>query len=748
MQRFAHLSHTYAVLTALTVVTASPAVSQGWIEIERPRDQVIPVGPVARVASRVQVRLNDRIARVEVEERFRNGGGMVAEGSYLYPLAGGAAFQDFSLWMGDQELRGEMLDAAKAQGIYNEIVRRRKDPALLTLAGHGLVRAQVFPIQPGETRKVALRYTQLLTRAGDALRFRYPLGERGPASFAFSLTVENAGRFGTPYSPTHQLDVRRTGGGIEVTLDGGAAGNGGGSAGDVEILVPLQRGLVSGSVLTHAPAGEDGYFMLLLAPSAAEIADALPRDVTLVVDVSGSMSGTKMDQARSALRQTLGTLAPADRFRVIAFSSTVREFRPGFTRATPAEVADVQRFVDGLTAEGGTNISGALDAALTGGNDGEGRRFGGDGNRLSIVLFITDGLPSIGEQMPDRIAASAAAHRDKRRIFTVGLGHDVNTYLLDRLAAEGHGSAEYVAPNANVEEALGSLAAKIRHPALLDLRIDDAPVSFSELTPARLPDLFHGEELVVFGRYRGRGSGAVALSGERNGRRERFTVEGEFAGTTHDNDFIPRLWASRRIGDLTRQIRLEGSTALIEQVRDLGLRYGILTEYTSYLVQEPEALARTASPRRQDERDGEARPVAPAAQTGSSAFERARTSAKLREAKSLAQADEVQRRAEAEFNAGGPSSAARTVAGRVFVRRGGVWTDATHRDSVQVTVVAPFSDAYFALVRALPELAAWLRAGDEVLVAGRRASIRIAPSGVTTWRTGELQRLTAAFRGA
>ena len=736
MQRLAQLARIVSALTIVTVPTASPALCQGWIEIERPRERVAPTGPITRTASAVQVRLSDRIARVEVEERFRNDGVVVAEGSYLYPLAGEAVFQNFSLWMGEQELRGEMLDASKARGIYEEIVRRRKDPALLTLAGHSLVRAQVFPIQPGETRKVALRYTQLVTRAGDALRFRYALGERGPGALAFSLTVDDAERFGIPYSPTHRLESRRQGDRIEVTVaDGGT--------GDIEIFVPLRQGLLSTSLLTHAPAGDDGYFMLLLAPGAPDAGAVLARDVTMVVDVSGSMSGAKMEQARAALRQTLGTLGRDDRFRLIAFASAVREFRGGFTAATPADIASAERFVDGLVPEGGTNIAGALEAALLP-NRGDRER-----GRLEIVLFITDGLPSIGEQMPDRIAAAAAAGRGERRIFTVGIGHDVNTYLLDRLASEGRGSAEYVAPGASVETALGTLASKIRHPALLDLRIDRAPVDLVELAPARLPDLFAGEELVVFGRYRRSGSGSVEFSGERNGRRERFAVSGPFGMHQQDNDFIPRLWAARRIGDLTRQIRLEGgSPALIDQVRDLGLRYGILTEYTSYLVQEPEAVAAGPVPLREDRWRAQNAPAAPAAQTGAVAFERAEASARMREVRSLADADAVSRRATERLGSAGPGPATRTVAGRIFVERGGIWTDALHRDSLQVTVVAPYSDAYFALVRALPELGPWLRAGHDVLIAGRRGSIRIGATGISSWRSGELERVAAAFRGA
>src|SRR5688572_18940045 len=310
-----------AVLTAVTAFPASTALCQGWIEIERPRERTVPTGPVTRTASSVQVRLTDRIARVEVEERFRNEGGVIAEGSYLYPLAGEAVFQNFSLWMGDQELRGEMLDADKARGIYDAIVRRRKDPALLTLAGHGLVRAQVFPIQPGETRKVALRYTQLLTRQGDALRLRYALGLRG-ADSATELRIEIArgDPYATPYSPTHTIDSRTEGGRLAITVAPGTAG-------DVELFLPLRRPVAGATLLSHAVAGEDGYFMLLLAPGPVGRAPAVPRDLTLVVDVSGSMSGTKLEQAKAALQQALGTLGSDDRFRVIAFSGTVRSFR-------------------------------------------------------------------------------------------------------------------------------------------------------------------------------------------------------------------------------------------------------------------------------------------------------------------------------------------------------------------------------------------------------------------------------------
>jgi Ca-activated chloride channel family protein len=722
----------YRYLTLAAVFLAAsitPAWAQGWVEIENPRQPGLPT-TVTRVSSQVRTTVEGRVARFEVEEQFRNTGGGIAEGSYLYPLPGEAVFQNFSLWMGDQEVRGEMMNAEQARGIYETIVRKLRDPALLTLAGHGLVRAQVFPIQPGETRKVVLRYTQLLDRSGDALRLRYAVGQRGSSSLAFRIAVTRPDEYGVPFSPTHHLNTQRINNRLEVTLDPDASG-------DLELFLPLQQGLVGTSVVTHAPLGEDGYYMLLLSPPQTEQAAVVPRDLSFVIDVSGSMSGEKLDQAKSALLQALGTLGAGDRFRLIAFSNWVRPFREGFTPATPENLQAARGFVNQLVAEGGTNIAGALDAVL-GATVSE--------ERLPIILFLTDGLPSVGEQAPDRIAASASARIGRARIFTVGLGHDVNTYLLDRLAREGRGTAEYVAPGANVEVAIGNLVGKIRRPALVNLRITNAPVDLRDGYPGVLPDLFYGEELVVFGRYRGHGTGQVVVEGERNGRRERFTATADFPSSENGNDFVPRLWASRRIGELTRQIRLEGASQnLIDQVRELGLRYGILTEYTSYLVQEPTLAVR---PELRDDQLLRGGAAAAPAQTGVRAFESAKASAQLSGATNLAAADAVadHRLSELESKDGGP--AVRRVGGRLFAQRGSVWTDAAHRDSLPVVTVAPFSDAYFALARALPEVVPCLTAGDEVLIAGKKVSIKITAAGARTLPASDLATLVRSFRGA
>ena len=281
-----------AVAGPLALLGASSLAAQGWIEPVRIPD---PRGPIEKVRSSAQVTITGRVARVTVEEWFRNNGGVVAEGTYHYPLPGEAVFSNYSLWQGDTELRGEMMDAQQARTIYENIVRARKDPALIELVDNGLIRARVFPIAAGETRKITLRYTQVLDRVGDAWRLRYA-GGRDTIPRAFHVTADSAGRLGDPYSPTHGITTRRHGDALDIRLTEGRW------RGDVEIFFPLSRGLVGLSLLPHRPVGEDGFFMLLLAPGRGAEDRALPRDVVAVLDISAYRSPVARESQTFALQ--------------------------------------------------------------------------------------------------------------------------------------------------------------------------------------------------------------------------------------------------------------------------------------------------------------------------------------------------------------------------------------------------------------------------------------------------------------
>ncbi len=730
------------ILTLIILLLPIPAAAQGWIEppiLPRP----LPIGQhVERLRTSVTVRITDRVARVEVEEWFRNSGGGLAEGDYIYPLPGEAVFSDFSLFQGEEELRGETMDATRARAIYEAIVRRHRDPALIELTGHGLVRARVFPFGPGETRNVTLRYTQVLDRTGDALRFRYIAGSRrtpattvrpfpAPAdrdgvATTFTIVAERGSRFAEPFSPTHPLRTSREGDRLIVRPVGELHGS-------FEVFLPFDRPGAGITLATHRVDQEDGYFMLALSPGQVQEAPA-PRDIVVVVDVSGSMSGEKMEQARQALHQLLGTLSERDRFRLISFSNRVESHRSDWTGVTRSTVEDARAWVNRLAASGGTNIAGALDETF---------RIGSEEGRLHLVIFITDGLPTVGETDPDRIAARVEASRGEARIFAFGVGYDLHTYLLERVAVAGRGTVDYVEPGQDVEAAVGALAMRIRHPVLVDLRFGGSPVRLTDLQPSRLPDLYAGQDLVVFGRYESMGrdvTGDVAIAGGRNGRTERFTATAEFPAQAASGAYIPGLWAARKVGELMRTIRVEGATPeRVAEVRDLALRYGLLTEYTSYLVQEPGSNVANQRPSPLF-----AASVAPASVTGEAAVDAAKTASVRREARSLADLAAAESRAGGQ---GGVGDNVRTVAGRSFRLESGVWMDAAHSGRMGVQVLEPFSQAYFEVLARLPELHSYWSAFESVTVAGSRVSIRVAAGGRSTMTTAEIERLIADFRG-
>jgi Ca-activated chloride channel family protein len=722
-----------------------------------------------------------RVARVEVEEEFRNNAHRLMEGDYLYPIPAGAVFTEFSLFMGEQELKGEMLPADRARGIYEEIVRRKKDPALIELVGHGLLRARVFPIAPGETRRVILRYTQILGRDGHLVRLRYPRvvgmfdsGEEpaprslsgrpqveaqttiaGPGAVApFNLTIDvtGAGRFATPYSPTHAIEVREPREG-ELRI---SYGDRDAAPRDFELFLPLREDAVGASVVTHAPDGEPGFYMMVISPPAVAETVAIPRDLTLVLDVSGSMAGDKIIQARAALDQMLANLGAGDRFRVIAFSSAVRQFRSEWSDASRAQVRAARDWLAGVPADGSTNIQAALQEAL---------RPAASAGRMAQVVFLTDGRPTVGETAVERIVGGAQALLDDERLFAFGVGHDVNTYLLDSLAEHGRGTVGYVAPGTDVEEAVSSLTRKITRPALTDLRIVEAPVMLEDGYPQALPDLFFGEDLLLFGRYRGDGGGELLLEGSRAGRVERLRFTVEFAGRENGNAFIPKLWAARKAGALTAQVRLHGANPeLVEEIRQLGLRYGILTEYTAYLVEEPGMTLDDATLQEVMDR-ARRQEVAADAQVGAVAFRRADRDQKAQRVASVQAAEEAQAsyaKAPATVAAasllvdartGGAAGregnealegATRHVVDRLFVMRAGVWTDLRF-GSQRLVQVAPFSDAYFELLARLPGLKPFLALGERVIIAGEGIAIELSADGADQWPAGELAAVAAAF---
>ena len=667
---------------------------------------------IVRTQRDVSAWLDGRVVRYEISEQFVNRGARVGEANYLFPLPEGAAFRDLKLSINGRMVSGETLDASQARGVYEEIVRRLRDPGLVEWMGSGLLRARIFPIAPGEVKKVVVSYEAVVPREGDALRIDYrgrtvgrldtrTEGRTGArmdgAMDSFTLTYPRGGDLGDAYSPTNSLNARDSSKYRVVRVLG--------DAGNVTLLVPLRRADHAAiSVLTNAARDDDGFAMITIS-LPIEHATPSPRDVTFVLDVSGSMSGQKIEQARAAGKELLSTLRPQDRFRLIDFSSEVHEFRDGFVNATRETIAAATRYLDALTAGGGTNIAGALDDALCPDNGAQ-----TDDGRLAVVLFVTDGMPTVGERDADAIAERAARERGDRRVFTFGLGADVNSALLEQLALEGRGTAQFVRPDEDVERAVGIVADRLVDPVATDLRVrvDGDGVQLRDVMPAMPVDLFAGQDLVVLARYRGTGAGRVVVEGKSHGHDVQWTSDATFPRDTRDNGFVPRLWAAQRIGYLSAEKRKNGpSQKLDDEIRALGERYGIPTEFTAYLVREPVDASMPANV-----------PAPPPA--GEMSFEAARMASTQRSAKSLAVLDSL-----SAVTGGANVIVARTVNGHTFTLREGRWVDNGLTDSMRVVRVEIFSKSYFSLLDRIPELRAMAALGDRVVMAGRTVAIEV-----------------------
>lgn len=743
-----------SILVILASAGTVPALAaQGWI-VPRPCGLGIPspdvrVQPIVRdcspnivrTRSDVRVELADHVLRYEVEERFVNRGGTLGEADYLFPLPTNAAFQNLALSIDGELVAGETMNAGEARNIYESIVRARRDPALVEWMGHGLLHARIFPLEPGREKTVVVRFQSVAPREGDALRIDYFRGGapgttnvRDGGRTSFTLSYRQSSDFGAPYSPTHQLDVADREGRRVVDVRGDAR--------DVTLLVPVRaHNEAAITALNYAPGNEDGFTLLSVTPPAERRTDAISRDVTLVLDVSGSMNGRKIEQARAAGHQLLSTLRESDRFRLIDFSSDVRTFRDDFVAATPANIREATRYLDALDASGSTNIEGALREAL---------RPAVVRGRLPVILFVTDGEPTVGDTRPEHLAAMATdanAHADEpRRIFTFGLGSDVNVGLLEQLALEGRGTSQFVRPDESVERMVGIVANRLVGPVLtgVRVRVDGSDVRLSRMLPGESTDIFADRDLSLVARYTGHGRARIVVEGRRGTTPVTWTSTVDFPDRERENSFVARLWATQRVGYLSAEKRKNGgSSELDAEIRSLGERYGIPTEFTSYLVQEPQPVPiRTALMGAGGARQTAAAP----AMASTQAFEMAKAASAQRAVTSVAMVDSLAN-VSGGFGRGDKDAAAtmRRVDGRTFTLTGGVWTDSRYLPGIQTTTVKPYSKAYFDIVQQLPELKQVFALGGRLIVVGKASAIRLDDSGVSELSPAALASLTRTW---
>ncbi len=542
------------------------------------------LGPLAIRSHRVTVGIHERVAETRVVQVFRNQTDRVLEGTYVFPLPPGASVSGFAMTVNGRRVEGSVLEANEARTIYEGIVARMRDPGLVEYMGGNLFRARVFPIPASGDQTVELRFTQTVDYQGSTIHYRYPLRTAGPQArtmedFTLSATLESSAPIRAVYSPTHRIDTTRRN--ARQATVGFELGNAVLDR-DFDLYYTVADSDVGMSVLTHREQGEDGYFLMMLAPrSESTDREVIGKDILFVCDTSGSMAGEKMANARLALRAWVNRLNPDDTFNVLRFSTDVESFSEASVNASPENRARAIRFIDGFEASGGTAISPALTQAL----DVPVRR-----GAPRTIVFLTDGMPTVGETNTTAIIRAAAERNAGRaQIFTFGLGDDVNTTFLDLLAQQNRGSADYARSGAEMATLLEGFYNRIAFPMLADLRLALRGADAFDVYPRDLGTLYRGGQLVVTGRYRTAGAANVALTATVAAQEAPRTFEWPVTLPAREegNGFIPRVWATRKVGYLLDEIRLRGENPEVrESVVQLARRFGIVTPYTSYLVTE------------------------------------------------------------------------------------------------------------------------------------------------------------------
>ena len=668
---------------------------------------------------RVTVDIQNQVAVTHVDQVFYNPNDWAVEGTYVFPLPKDAAISGFTLWVDGKPVEGQILEADEARRQYQEIVSSMRDPALLEYIDQGAFQAHVFPIPPNGERRIELEYSQVLAAEDGLVRYIYPLNTEKFSAWpleqvSVSVDIRAQAPIRAVFSPSHTVDIMREG---AAHVRAGYEDQDILPDSDFALYYSLGDNEAFHLINYRDPgvAQADGFFLLLLAPRMEAPTEQLAKDVILVLDRSGSMEGEKFHQAQDALKYVLGHLNAEDRFNVLAFSTVLETYAAEMRPA--AESPQAGKWVDQLSAYGSTDINRALLEAASIAQDG----------RPTYVIFLTDGLPTEGvvesQQILDNLQTVAT---NNLRLFSFGVGYDVDTFLLDSLAQAHHGTSTYVLPDERLDETLSAFYAKISDPVLTGLELDFGEITVYDLYPSTLPDLFRGSQIVTVGRYRDGGRTDVILTGTINDQvktinfpNQYFPAESTDQGiTTRDtHSAIPRLWATRKIGHLLNQVRLNGpDQETIDQIVQLSIRYGVVTPYTSYLVTEPMPLGVEEQERIAREEYDMLQSTTTAPVYGEQAVQKAIDQSSMAEAEAPAPLISVNR------------EHIRYVGSRTFVFTDNKWVDtAFDPDRMSTTQVVFLSEEYFALSTRHPELADAFALGPEVIALSDGVAYEIVP---------------------
>ncbi|MFO7524434.1 MAG: VIT domain-containing protein [Ignavibacteriaceae bacterium] len=700
------------------------SMADGFIVIPRPHPLPNPF-PLEVVYHKVDVRIDGQSAITKIDQAFYNPSHHQLEGFYIFPVPKGAVISKFTMEINGKEMEAELLDADKARKIYEDIVRQMRDPALLEYSEQNIFKLRIFPIEPRSEKKISISYTQVLESDNNMFEYLYPLNtEKFSAkplkNVSVRVELKSSEKIKNIYCPTHEVDIVNKSDYhsiISYESENTKPDT------DFKIYFSKNASPIGLSLLTYKSGRDDGYFLLSASPSISiDKKNVENKDITFILDVSGSMSGEKIEQARKALLYCVNNLNTDDHFNIIRFSTEAYSLFNSSRRADKLNITEANRFIDDIQAIGGTNIEEAFSVAFENYKKS---------NRPGFVVFITDGKPTIGEMNDEKLLKRIQKlNTHNSRIFTFGIGDEINTHLLDRITEETKAWRTYVSDEEDIEIKVSNFYDKIQSPVLSDLKIDfGSGIEVYQTYPKNLPDLFKGSNLLVFGRYKGGGNVKVTLTGKLQGDTKQFSASMNFK-KDDEYDFIPAIWASRRIGHLLDLIRLNGeSKELIDEVTALAREHGIITPYTSYLILEDEEIRirggrladhlQTLPPRPELKRENEADYFRMRDKSGTGSVRVSEEFQNLNSASNYKQTQQGSERLNYVDSRGiqrNLSQQVKNISGRAVYQQDKFWIDSELQNQINAKKIRIRfnSDEYFKLLHKEPDTAQFLALGQNV----------------------------------
>lgn len=528
----------------------------------------------------VEVQIDERIARTRTDQIFTNHAEWEVEGIYEFTLPEGAIITDLVLWIDDKRIQGLVLEKEEARQTYDAIVAQRIDPALIEQLAPNQFRLSIFPFPANGSRRVEFEYMQLLEARSGRLNYTFPLAPETDQPLQMELFVLRA-----QVRSQHAFEATTSGLPRLTDINRPDAHHANIFFGDEQIRPREDFTLTirqtddepKPTVLSFAPQGNDslGYYALWLPPlPELTQGDPLPQSLTFVIDISSSMQQGKLQAVKGALAAAIDELDATDLFNIVVFSHRADSFAAAPVPADPANKKAATAFINQQDALGVSNFEAGLGRAMQ-------QAF--PASRVNHVIFLTDGLPTLGEvelePLSELVGQWAA---DRARLFTIGVGRDVDRGFLTGLAEEQRGEAYFLSEEGDIEAALQELFESLVFPVLLldELRFD--PVEIHDVHPRGVEALAAGRELFQVGRYRGGGSLTLNLTGHVGDETVSLDFPLEFTQTDVSGTLIPRLWAYQKVQALEGQIaRFGEQQELLDDILTLGLDYRLVTRRTS-----------------------------------------------------------------------------------------------------------------------------------------------------------------------